>query len=72
MADAVEGSAAAVGGVAASQVMQDKVTLRRVGRHIARFILIGLYTGTRSYRHPVGRDLRRRLHAGGRPRLHRF
>jgi integrase len=32
----------------AKQVMQDKETLRSVGKHIARFILIGLYTGTRS------------------------
>lgn len=32
----------------ARQVMQDKVTLRPVGKHVARFILIGLYTGTRS------------------------
>jgi integrase len=32
----------------ARQVMQDKVTVRPTGRHIARFILIGLYTGTRS------------------------
>jgi integrase len=32
----------------ARQVMRDKVTLRAVGRHIARFILVGLYTGTRS------------------------
>lgn len=31
----------------ARQVMRDKVTGRDVGRHIARFILIGLYTGTR-------------------------
>ena len=28
--------------------MQDKRTERAVGRHLARFILIGLYTGTRS------------------------
>src|SRR5262249_49962993 len=32
----------------ARQVMQDKKTKRPVGRHIARFILVGLYTGTRS------------------------
>jgi integrase len=32
----------------ARQVMRDKVTLRAVGRHVARFILVGLYTGTRS------------------------
>jgi hypothetical protein len=32
----------------ARQVMRDKVTLRAVGKHIARFILVGLYTGTRS------------------------
>src|SRR5258708_4417258 len=32
----------------AKQVMQDKITLRSVGQHLARFILIGLYTGTRS------------------------
>jgi integrase len=32
----------------ARQVMRDEVTLRAVGRHIARFILVGLYTGTRS------------------------
>jgi integrase len=32
----------------AKQVMRDKVTRRAVGRHIARFILVGLYTGTRS------------------------
>jgi integrase len=32
----------------ARQVMRDKATLRAVGRHIARFILVGLYTGTRS------------------------
>jgi integrase len=31
----------------ARQVMQDRITKRDVGRHIARFILIGLYTGTR-------------------------
>jgi integrase len=31
----------------AKQVMGDKVTAREVGKHIARFILIGLYTGTR-------------------------
>jgi integrase len=29
------------------QVMMDKVTKRDVGKHIARFILVGLYTGTR-------------------------
>jgi integrase len=29
------------------QVMRDKTTARDVGRHIARFTLIGLYTGTR-------------------------
>ena len=28
--------------------MRDKATLRAVGRHVARFILVGLYTGTRS------------------------
>jgi integrase len=28
--------------------MRDNVTLRAVGKHIARFILVGLYTGTRS------------------------
>ena len=38
------------------QVMRDKDTLRAVGRHVARFILVGLYTGTRS-----SRDLRRRV-----------
>jgi integrase len=32
----------------AKQVMRDKGTRRAVGRHIARFILVGLYTGTRS------------------------
>jgi integrase len=32
----------------ARQVMQDKATLRAVGRHVARFILVGLYSGTRS------------------------
>jgi integrase len=32
----------------ARQVMRDNVTLRAVGKHIARFILVGLYTGTRS------------------------
>jgi integrase len=32
----------------AKQVMRDKDTRRAVGRHVARFILIGLYTGTRS------------------------
>jgi integrase len=32
----------------AKQVMRDKGTLRAVGRHVARFILVGLYTGTRS------------------------
>jgi integrase len=32
----------------ARQIMRDKVTLRPVGKHLARFILIGLYTGTRS------------------------
>ncbi|HEY9360888.1 MAG TPA: tyrosine-type recombinase/integrase [Xanthobacteraceae bacterium] len=32
----------------ARQVMRDNVTLRVVGKHIARFILVGLYTGTRS------------------------
>ena len=31
----------------AKQVMRDKVTRREVGKHIARFILVGLYTGTR-------------------------
>jgi integrase len=31
----------------ARQVMQDKRTKRDVGKHIARFLLIGLYTGTR-------------------------
>ena len=31
----------------ATQVMQDKRTRRAVGRHLARFILVGLYTGTR-------------------------
>ena len=32
----------------AKQVMRDKDTPRAVGRHVARFILEGLYTGTRS------------------------
>ena len=32
----------------AKQIMQDKRTERAVGRHLARFILTGLYTGTRS------------------------
>jgi integrase len=32
----------------AKQVMRTKDTRRAVGRHIARFILVGLYTGTRS------------------------
>jgi integrase len=32
----------------ARQVMRDRDTLRAVGRHVARFILVGLYTGTRS------------------------
>jgi integrase len=31
----------------AKQIMGDKVTERDVGKHVARFILIGLYTGTR-------------------------
>src|SRR5215471_18219309 len=31
----------------AKQVMRDDVTKREVGKHIARFILVGLYTGTR-------------------------
>ena len=31
----------------AKQVFRDKATQRDVGRHIARFILVGLYTGTR-------------------------
>jgi integrase len=32
----------------ARQVMRDQATHRAVGRHVARFILVGLYTGTRS------------------------
>jgi len=32
----------------ARQVMRDKQTRRAVGRHVARFILVALYTGTRS------------------------
>jgi integrase len=32
----------------AKQVMRDKGTRRPVGKHVARFILVGLYTGTRS------------------------
>jgi integrase len=32
----------------AKQVMRDQDTRRAVGRHVARFILVGLYTGTRS------------------------
>ncbi len=32
----------------AKQIMQDKRTKRSVGRHLARFILTGLYTGSRS------------------------
>ena len=32
----------------AKQVMQDRRTNRAVGRHLARFILVGLYTGSRS------------------------
>jgi integrase len=31
----------------AKQVFRDKTTQREVGKHIARFILVGLYTGTR-------------------------
>ena len=31
----------------ARQVMRDDVTLRATGKHLARFILVGLYTGTR-------------------------
>src|SRR5215831_11625478 len=30
----------------AKQIMQDRVTKRPVGKHIARFILVGLYTGS--------------------------
>ena len=30
------------------QMMRDGVTKRKVGRHVARFILVALYTGTRS------------------------
>jgi integrase len=32
----------------AKQVMRDKETKRAVGQHVARFILVGLYSGTRS------------------------
>ena len=32
----------------AKQIMQDKKTRRAVGHHVARFILVGLYSGTRS------------------------
>jgi integrase len=32
----------------AKQIMRDKETMRSVGQHVARFILVGLYTGTRS------------------------
>ena len=32
----------------AKQIMRDKKTKRAVGRHIVRFILVGLYSGTRS------------------------
>src|SRR5215471_7532330 len=32
----------------ARQVMRDKKTLRDVGKHLARYILVGLYSGTRS------------------------
>jgi integrase len=32
----------------AKQLMRDKGTRRAVGQHVARFILVGLYTGTRS------------------------
>jgi integrase len=46
----------------AKQIMRDKVTVRDVGKHIARFILVGLYTGTRhaaicgaAFRQAVGR-----------------
>jgi integrase len=31
----------------ARQIMRDNITEREVGKHIARFILVGLYTGTR-------------------------
>jgi hypothetical protein len=31
----------------AKQIMSDKVTARDIGKHIARLILVGLYTGTR-------------------------
>jgi integrase len=31
----------------AKQVVRDKITERNTGRHVARFILLGLYTGTR-------------------------
>jgi integrase len=31
----------------ARQVMRDNITLRATGQHLARFILVGLYTGTR-------------------------
>ena len=32
----------------AKQVMRDRTTKRAVGQHVARFILVGLYSGTRS------------------------
>jgi integrase len=32
----------------AKQIMRNKNTRRAVGRHVARFILVGLYTGTRA------------------------
>ena len=48
MADALGSSAANLGGMAgASKSLRDKTTKRDVGKHIARFILVGLYTGTR-------------------------
>src|SRR5262249_20304697 len=31
----------------AKQVMRDRLTKRDVGKHIARFLLVGLYTGSR-------------------------
>jgi integrase len=32
----------------ARQIMRDRKTRRSVGRHVARFVLVGLYSGTRS------------------------
>ena len=66
MADLFGSGSPDMGGVALSRGSKGVATARKSRQHVARFLLVGLYTGTRS-----GRHLRRGAATAGRQGLRR-